>query len=229
MAKKNKKECDLKSCLLCRECLTSWLPAIEANRQSFFYKKGELLFNEGDEVKGMFFIETGLVKVHKKWSDDKELILRIAGNGDIVGHRGLGSDTIYPVSGTALEATVVCFVDLKFFNDTLLVNHEFLYKLMMFFASELKESEKRMRNLAHMSVKGRIANAILTLKQKFRIKENNLLGITLSRQDFASYNGATYETVFRVMNEMVEEGAIKLDGKDIFILSENKLLEYIKD
>jgi CRP/FNR family transcriptional regulator len=229
MAKKNKKECDLKSCILCRQCLSSWLPAIEANRKSFFYKKGEVLFHEGDGVKGMFFIETGVVKVHKKWGDDKELILRIAGNGDIVGHRGLGNDTIYPVSGTALEPTSVCFVDLKFFNDTLMVNHEFLYKLMMFFAAELKESEKRMRNLAHMSVKGRIANAILTLKQKFGVKPNGQLGITISRQDFASYNGATYETVFRMMNEMVEEKAIKLDGKDIMLVSENKLLEYIKE
>ncbi len=229
MAKKNKKECDLKSCLLCRQCLSSWLPAIEANRKSFFYKKGDILFNEGEEVKGMFFIETGVVKVHKKWGDNKELILRIAGNGDIVGHRGLGNDTIYPVSGTALEPTAVCFVDLTFFNDTLMVNHEFLYKLMMFFASELKESEKRMRNLAHMSVKGRIANAILTLKQKFSVKPNGQLGITISRQDFASYNGATYETVFRMMNEMVKEKAIKLEGKHIMIVSENKLLEYIKN
>jgi CRP-like cAMP-binding protein len=229
MAKKNKKECDLKSCLLCRQCLGSWLPAIEANRKRFFYKKGESLFNEGSEVKGMFFIETGVVKVHKKWGDDKELILRIAGNGDIVGHRGLGSDTIYPVSGTALEATAVCFVDIQFFNDTLMVNHDFLYKLMMFFAAELKESEKRMRNLAHMSVKGRIANAIISLKQKFGADEHGLLGITISRQDFASYNGAAYETVFRMMNEMVVEKAIKLEGKGIVIINENKLLEYIKE
>ena len=229
MTKKNKKECDLKRCLLCRQSLKSWLPAIAANRKTLNYKKGEVIFREGEEVKGMFFIETGIVKVHKKWGDDKELILRIAGNGDIVGHRGLGSDTIYPVTGTALEHTSTCFVDINFFNDTLMVNHDFLYKLLMFFASELKESEKKMRNMAHMSVKGRIANAILTLKQKFGVNNHGQLGITISRQDFASYNGATYETVFRMMNEMVEEKAIRMDGKNITILSEKKLLEYIKN
>jgi CRP/FNR family transcriptional regulator len=62
---------------------------------------------------------------------------------------------VYPVSGTALEPTDVCFVDLDFFNSTLKVNQELLFALMMFFAAELKESEKRMRNLAHMPVKGR--------------------------------------------------------------------------
>lgn len=229
MSKKSKKNCDLTSCMLCRQTLKSWLPAIEAKRECLHFKKGELLFKEGEEVKGMFFINSGIVKVHKKWGDDKELIVRIAGDGDIVGHRGLGSDTVYPVSGTALEGTDVCFIDLDFFNDTLRVNQDFLYQLMMFFASELKESEKRMRNLAHMTVKGRVANAIITLKQKFGVKEDGNLNILLSRQDFSSYTGAAYETVFRVMNEMEEEKAIRMEGKNIFILSENILHQYIKD
>ena len=94
MSTKNKKGCDLKSCVLCRQCLTNWLPAVEVNRQCLHYKKGEQLFTEGNEVKGMFFINEGLVKVHKKWDDDKELILRIAGSGDIVGHRGIGSSAV---------------------------------------------------------------------------------------------------------------------------------------
>ena len=226
--KQNKKNCDLKSCVLCRQCMKDWLPAIDANRKSFHFKKGELLFKEGDTMTGMFFINTGLVKVHKHWNDDKELILRIARNGDIVGHRGLGTDTIYPVSATALEPTDVCYIDLDFFNSTLKVNPDYLYSLMMFFAAELKESEKRMRNLAHMSVKGRISNALLFLRQKFGISREGSIHLALSRQDLASYTGTTYETLFRVMNELAEEKAIKLDGKSIFILNEDVLINYTK-
>ena len=185
-----------------------------------------MLFTEGEEVKGMFFIESGLVKVHKKWGSEKELILRIARDGDIVGHRGLGSDTIYPVSATALENTDACFVNLEFFTASLKVNPELLFQLMMFFASELKESEKRMRNLAHMTVKGRIANALLTLQQKFGNSPDGALTITLSRQDLASYTGTTYETLFRVMNDLVEEGLIKVESKKIFLLKEKDLLNY---
>jgi CRP/FNR family transcriptional regulator len=205
----------------------SWIPAVAANRKCIRYKKGEVIFREGEEVTGMFFINTGMVKVHKQWGDDKELILRIAGNGDIVGHRGLGSDTIYPVSGTALKPTEICYIDIGFFNDTLKANQQFLYDLMMFFASELKESEKRMRNLAHMPVKGRIANAVLFLRQKFG-STGSTLNVALSRQDFASYIGATYETVSRIMNEMSEEKSIKVEGKVITVVSEKKLLEYIR-
>ncbi|WP_092723213.1 Crp/Fnr family transcriptional regulator [Hydrobacter penzbergensis] len=227
--KKNKKNCDLKSCMLCKHCLSDWLPAVDKNRKSFHLKKGELLFREDEEVTGMYFIHTGLVKVHKKWGLEKELILRIAGNGAIVGHRGLGSDTVYPVSATALQPTDVCFIDLDFFRSTLKVNHDFLYHLMMFFAAELKESEKRMRNLAHMTVKGRIANALLTFKEKFGMNSEGCIDLYLSKQDLASYTGTTYETLFRIMNEMTEEAAISVDGKKITIQNLDLLHRFIKD
>ena len=97
---------------------------------------------------------------------------------------------------------------------------------MMFFAGELKESEKRMRNLAHMPVKGRIAQALLYMHAKFGITQDGFLNINLSRQDLASYTGTTYETVFRIMNEMVQEGSISLSGKNICVLDTSKLNEH---
>lgn len=224
--KKNKHGCDLKSCFLCRLCSKDWLPAIDIYRQSFHVNKGEILFTEGSQVTGIYFIYKGTFKVHKKWTDDKELIVRLAKNGAILGHRGLGNDIYYPVSATALEPSEVCFIDLGFFQSTLKVNYQFLYELMMFFAGELKESEKRMRNLAHMPVKGRIAQALLTMHAKFGTTEDGFLDINLSRQDLASYTGTTYETVFRIMNEMVLEGSISLSGKNICVLDTAKLNEH---
>jgi len=226
--KESKKHCDLKSCTLCKFCLKEWLPAIDANRKNFEVKKGEVIFKEGDPVTGIYFVYNGTVKVHKKWGDDKELIVRFAKKGDIAGHRGLGKEMFYPVSATALEPSTVCFIELNFFLSSLKINSEFLFQLMMFFAEELKVSERNMRNLAHMQVKGRVAIALLTLKEKFGINDKGCIDIRLSRQDLASYAGTTYETVFRVMNEFVEENNISVNGKDIRVLDANKLLEFTK-
>ena len=222
--KESKKHCDLESCMMCRLCIKEWKPAMEANRKNFHYKKGETLFNEGEELKGVYFINEGTVKVHKQWGD-KELILRFARKGAIAGHRGLGGDMLYSVSATALEPVNVCYVDLDFFKSTMKVNHDFMYELMMFFATELKESERNMRNLVHMPVKGRIAQALFTLKEKFGVKDDGSVDIELSRQDFASFVGTTYETVFRMLNELVESKLLKVDGKNITILDKQKLLD----
>jgi len=226
--KVKKLKCDLAICSMCKSCKPEWHKAIDMNRKLIHYNKGESIFLEGDTVNGMYFIFSGLVKVHKKWSDNKELILRFAKDGAIVGHRGLGGDTIYPVSATALAASDICFVDLDFFMATLKVNPDYLFDLMMFFAAELKDSEKRMRNIAHMNTKGRIGQSLITLQDKFGTDADGFINIEISRQDLASYTGTTYETLFKIMNELAEENAIHIDSKRTKLLDNPKLLEYCK-
>lgn len=221
----NKNKCDLKSCSLCISCSKEWIPAIDINRKSFHFKKGERIFKEGEEVKGMFFINKGNVKVHKRWDDEKEMILRFATDGAIVGHRGLGNDTIYPASATALTNTTLCFVDIDFYTATLKVNNDYLYQMMMFFAAELKESEKRMRNMAHMSTKGRIGYALVSLEEKFGTNADGFINIILSRQDIASYIGSTYETLFKIMNELANENQLIFHEKQIKIVDKVRLIE----
>ena len=211
---------------MCRGCKPEWLKAIDVNREFLHYNKGESIFREGDTVNGMYFIYSGLVKVHKKWSDNKELILRFAKEGAIVGHRGLGGDIIYPVSATALAASDICFVDLDFFMATLKVNPDYLFELMMFFAAELKESEKRMRNMAHMNTKGRIGQSLLTLQDKFGADTDGYINLEISRQDLASYTGTTYETLFKIMNELADEKVIHIDSKRTKLLDQVKLKSY---
>ncbi|WP_295122000.1 Crp/Fnr family transcriptional regulator [uncultured Chitinophaga sp.] len=221
--KKDKHGCDLKTCLMCRLCLKEWLPAVEAHRKNYTLNKGQLLFSENDAVTGIYFIYSGKMKVHKHWSKDKELIVRFARKGDIVGHRGIGTELIYPVSATALEPTTVCYIDMDFFKSSLKVNNEVLYELMMFYARELQESEKKMRNLAHMTVKGRIATALLMLLQKFGADEDGYINLNLSKQDLASYTGTTYETAFRMMNELINDNAVEVAGKNIKVINAGKL------
>jgi len=218
-----KNECDLKSCFLCCHCLPDWLPAVATNRKNIAVKKGQQLFSEGDPVTGIYLIYSGTVKVHKRWGEDKELILRFAKRGDITGHMGLGGDAVYPVSATAIEAGIICYVAIDFFESTLNINHQLARQLIGILADDLQESEKRMRNLAHMPVKGRVAQALLTLKAQFGVNAEGYLNIELTRQDLASFTGAAYESLFRVMNELVEAGSIIAKGKSISIVNERAL------
>ncbi|MDF2188062.1 Crp/Fnr family transcriptional regulator [Paraflavitalea sp. CAU 1676] len=224
-----KTTCDQQSCFLCKRCLKEWIPAIEANKKSYQFKKGEIIFHEGEPVTGIYFLYDGKAKVHKKWGEEKELNIRFARKGDIIGHRGLGKETTYPVSATALETCTVCFIDLAFFKTTLKVNTDFTYDLLMFYAEELQESEKRMRNLAHMPVKGRIAYAFLILKEKFGLTPEGFINISLTRQDIASYAGTTYETVFRIVTELTQSNIITIDNKDITILDEEALRRIMQE
>lgn len=223
--KNNKPGCDLHTCMLCRLCLKDWLPAVEANRANLLIKKGQHIFSEGDPVEGVYFVYSGAVKVHKRWDKEKELIIRFAQKGDILGHTGMGDEAIYPVTATALEPTIVCYISMGFFESTLNVNNRLTYKLMRFFANELQESEKRMRNLVHMPVKGRIAQAFIALKNQFGVTGEGFINVELTRQDLSSFAGASYETLFKVIHEFTDDNLIDVSGKNIRIINEEGLKE----
>jgi CRP-like cAMP-binding protein len=225
----SKNACDLNSCFLCKSCLREWLPAIAANKQNFEIKKGTQLFTEGSKVHGIYFIYSGIVKVHKRWGAEKDLILRFAQQGDIVGQMGLGIDSFYPVSATAIETAMVCYVDMAFFETTLGVNHGFMRELVKVLANQLQESEQRMRNLVHMPVKGRVAQALITLQNQFGVTEDGYINIELTRQDLASFTGAVYESLFRVINDFVEAKMINDVGKSILIADLKALIKLTKE
>ncbi|WP_312791615.1 Crp/Fnr family transcriptional regulator [Sphingobacterium sp.] len=217
MKSKKTNTCD-HSCLMCRYVLQDWLGQIDLHRKNIRVKKGEQFITEGEEVRGIYFVQSGLVKVHRNLGD-KETIVRFAKKGDIVGHRGVSSEqSVYPISATTLDVTQLCFVELPFFLSTLRINPELSYRLMLFFADELHLSEQKMANLAQLSVKNRLAWSLLLLHRVFGEGiDNEYIGIDLSKKDLAAYVGTTYETVYRTLAELVDSGAITVDKKKIFI------------
>ena len=63
--KKNTGSCAAGNCFLCRYCMPEWVPAIELHKQVLTFKKGEVIFKEGEKVKGIYFFFFVNAKVHK--------------------------------------------------------------------------------------------------------------------------------------------------------------------
>jgi CRP-like cAMP-binding protein len=223
-----KMTCNLFDCFLCQHCIVEWRPLIGLNKETRMIRKGKTIFKEGDLVEGIYFMYRGWVKIHKEWIHPKELILRFAGAGEIIGHRGFGDKRTYPVSATALEDSTVCFVPEEFLESCLRVNQSLTYRLMQFYAAELQKAERRMRDLVHLETKGRIAGALLEMNSKFGTNRDGYISMPVSRQDVASYAGTTYETLFKLFNEMKKDKLISTSGKFIKIKNETKLQQLLK-
>jgi len=221
--------CDVSSCFLCSHCTTEWKELVAVKKKTLRFKKGEQLFTEGQKLTGVYFIYSGAVKVHKHWADDKELIIRFTKAGDMLGHRGLAAGDVYPVSATALEDTKACFITDSFLETTLKADHAFTYRLMQFYAAELQKAEMRMRNLALMEVKGRIAGALLELLAVYGTNKSKHISVAVTRQDIASYAGTSYETVFKFLKTLVSTKTIAVAGKSIRIINTERLKDYIKN
>ena len=219
--------CGLDRCFLCQHCIPEWKEVIVLRKKTFLVRRGKPLFHEGEKVTGIFFLYSGTVKVHVPWTDEKDMIIRFARGGDVVGHRGLGGGELYPVSATALEDTVACWIPSDFLEATLRTNPSLTYTLMQLYAAELQTAEKRMRELAHMDVKGRIAGALLEIAALFGLDKDNYITVALTRQDIASYAGTTYETIFKFFAELGKMKAISTSGKSIRINKPEVLKKFI--
>ena len=240
-------ECDLTRCFLCDHCMPEWKGVTAFHKKTLLFKKGKALFTEGEAVKGIYFLYSGVVKIHAPWIDGRELIIRFARASDIAGYRGLrggsgvstglrgepgvsvgpGTAAVYPVSATALEDTVACFIDNDFLELSLKANPSLTYTLMQLYASELQKAEKRMRDLTHMDVKGRIAWALLDILEGSGTAPDGTLALKLTRQDLAAYAGTTYETVFKFFAELIAAGIIQTSGKDITVGRPERLSEFV--
>ena len=217
--------CNLHDCLLCQHCIPEWKDAIAVKKKTIVVKKGKKLFEQGEKVNGIFFMYSGYAKIHTQWSEKKELILRFARKGDLVGHRGLIDGEVYPVSATALDDMEACYISNEFLEASLRINPSLTYKFMQVYALELQKAEKRMRDLAHMDVNARIAGALLEITDFFGLNKDHYVTVPITRQDIASYAGTTYETVFKFLRILTRAKAITLAGKSIRINNRDKLAE----
>jgi len=221
--------CNSDNCFLYKYCIAEWRVLIDITKKIVHFKKGASIFKEGEKVNGIYFLYSGAAKVHKQWVAEKELIIRFTKQGDILGHRGFGTSEFYPVSATALAPSKACFITNSFLETILKADHAFTYRLMQFYSFELQKAEMRMRNLALMEVKGRIAETLLEILEVYGTDKGGHIAVPVTRQDIAAYSGTTYETVFKFLRLLTKAKAISSIGKSIKINDEKKLRSILKN
>ena len=71
------------------------------------YAKGETLFHEGEPGKGLFFVQSGVVKVYKLSESGREQILAVQRPGDSIAELPVFDHGPYPAGAAAMEDAVV--------------------------------------------------------------------------------------------------------------------------
>ncbi|MDO5969102.1 Crp/Fnr family transcriptional regulator [Flavivirga aquimarina] len=191
-------------------------------------KKGQQFIIEGAPVNGLFFILKGTVKVFRTGINGKEQIVRFAKEGEIIGHRGFGTEEYYSIGAIALENTTLCYFSKDILQDTLRNNPEFTYDMMLFYANELNKSESKVKSLSQMTVRERIVDTLLYIHRKFG-DVNGFLNLPLSRREYADYAGTSEEQVIRAFSALKKEGLISASGKKIGINDVNLLKKEINE
>jgi len=189
------------------------------------YKKGQLIFYEGNRPTGLYCVNQGKVKIFQTGEEGKEQILRLAKEGDLLGYRSLISGEPYSASGAVMEDAVVCYVPRKTFFELMQKNSELSTRMMQLLSHDLKEAEARITGLAQKPVRERMAETILMLREFYGTDNDEIIKASVSREDIAGIVGTSTETCIRVIAEFKHEKLIELAGKRIKVANLNGLIK----
>jgi CRP-like cAMP-binding protein len=218
----------------CEQCIVrefSSLKALTKNelvhlsecKTSRTIKKGEVIFEEGENVNGIFCIKDGVCKLTKLSPNGKDHIVKLVTKGELLGQRSMISEEPVNLSAVALEDMEVCFIPktevMGFFDK----NNQFSMNVMKTICGDLKEADHHMVNLAQKTVKERLAETLLYLHDTFGKNEDNSLKVQLSRDELASMIGTATESCIRLLSDFKKLGLIELTGKKILLKDISKL------
>lgn len=190
---------------------------LRARADYLFYKKGQLIYQEGSTPLGAYFVENGSVKITKLGSSGKEHILRLVTNGELLCLSDLFSQSRYGNSAKTLEDSSLLFISKQDFWEVLREHDHIFRYLLQQLALNIKKSQDKVVDLAYKPVRGRLAEALLSIESKFTSEGREPNQIVMSRSDLAGYVGTVKETVNRLLSEFRSENLINTQGTRIKI------------
>jgi len=193
------------------------LISISGCKSSRFIKKGEILFNEGESINGVYCVKSGVCKMSKLSLNGKDQIVKLVVKGDLIGKRSLITEEKSNLTAIAVNDMVVSFIPKSEVLHDLKKNASFSLDMLQEMAKELRHSDNVIVDMAQKSVKERLADVFIFLNKKIDVDTNGYLRIILSREDYANIVGTATESVIRILSQFKKEGFISTTGKKIKI------------
>ncbi|MCF8372331.1 MAG: Crp/Fnr family transcriptional regulator [Bacteroidales bacterium] len=216
---------DCRTCLIKSRAVISLGPdemdLLERNCVEVDFRQGEMLLKQNSFCTHVIFIKSGLVKIHMEGNQRKDQILKITHAHTYLGLANLFGDTINNYSATAIEATSACFIHINIFKQFIEMNGDFALEIIKDISREELSYYKRFVNHAQKQIDGRLAETILFFVRD--IYKESKFNLPLNRKDLAALICASRESVIREMKSFANSGIIRVSGKQIEVLDENRL------
>jgi CRP/FNR family transcriptional regulator len=187
------------------------------------FKRGDMIFQDGDRGDGIYIVETGKIKVFKLSMDGKEQILHIYGPGHTFGEVPVFQGKSFPASAMTLEPSDIVFLPRDRFVQLITTTPALSMNMMADLSRRLRAFTIQIEALSLKEVPARLAAYILTLSKEQ--KNSSRVQLPISKALLSNLIGTTPETISRMLKKMGDSGLIEVQTKTIDILDQNGLIE----
>ena len=187
------------------------------------YKKSEYIYNEGNRIKGCYFLFWGIVKIFQTGIAGKDQIIRFGKEGDIFGFRSVIRNEAACTSVETLSDCILCYIPNTSLMHMITHSPGFAYEMMQIACKELGDANRYIRDIAQKSVKARLAEILLLIASDFGVEEDGTLRLNITREDLSNFVGTATETLIRLLSDLKNEGLVEAKGRKIKLLDHDKL------
>jgi CRP/FNR family transcriptional regulator, anaerobic regulatory protein len=199
----------------------------KVNRRHFF-KRGEVIFKQGDPASLICAISAGSLKLIVNIKETERVIdFRIP--GELVDMSSFNAG-IHSYSAQALEDTYLCEISKETLNDIASQIPEVQERVMSMIGHELNSVQKSSILLhGNVNAEEKIAAFILNIAWRYKISgyPYTEFKLTMSRTDIADFLGLAKETVIRILKKLQQNGLISIQGKNIALNNIDALQKFV--
>ena len=173
------------------------------------FARAEVLYLEGDPVRHVLLLTSGLVKINKLGLSGAEVIIRLAVPGDVLGAMGLFSAGSQCTTAQAFRRCRALVWDASAFKvlvERFPILHQNMARIL---GGYLLELEERFREVATERVGPRVARQVVRLIGQIGKPVNGVIEIGLSREELAQMTGTTLFTVSRLLSAWEARGMVR--------------------
>lgn len=189
------------------------LASIAFNRT---YKKGQVIFSEGDEGTGFYAIISGRIKIFKLSPEGKEQILHMMEPGEIFGEVPVFTGQGYPAFAEAHTHCSLLFFPRNAFIELIRKDPSLSLNMLAVLSWRLRKFAALIEDLSLKEVPGRLAAYLLYLSRKSGSGDE--FDLNISKGQLASLLGTIPETLSRILGKMSRQGLISSEGSRIRIV-----------
>jgi CRP-like cAMP-binding protein len=204
------------------------LDDLSQSKISEVHKKGEHFFEKGETADYIYCLQSGSAKVSLSPATSKpQSIVRIAGPGEVLGYRCVFSSTTFRGTTTALSESVSCRISTSTIIRLIEIDSKFSLEILRRMGLEIARAERHLQSFCQKSVRERLAEALLILKDKFgeETSQGWRISIQMTRTDLSQWIGAAKETIIRCLKDFTDERLIKKKNRSLYLKDLSALIE----
>lgn len=191
---------------------------------------GDVLVRQGEPPHSIFMVLNGRFKATQITPEGRQVVVRLAGPGDLVGHVSVFMEKPYPATPSAAADSIVLSWSPSIFKGLMARHPALSLAVVRNMGKFIEDAHTRLRESSTERAERRIAHVVLRLARQAGRPIDRGVEITfpITRQDIALMTGATLYTVSRVLSAWEHDGSID-GGRQHLVLRDPDALARIAE